>query len=181
MRILAVAVLLVLSSCAVAQQVNVPKERWLLTVKPMMSQGLCTGVGSPFKRTYKGSPESCKADVERLFDVCVNDEPAVELPEVFTSVLQGRWHGQVLAECISAHYRGSEVVEAFRALQTQGSQTPDDSSVAFRPTIDATLKITFSALPVLKDERTRTMVAGHSYIARGWWTELRCRLLEPQR
>jgi hypothetical protein len=105
----------------------------------------------------------------------------VELPDTFTSVQHGRWYGQVLAECISAHYQGGEALEAFRALQRQGLHGPDDSSAAFQPTIDATVKLTFLAFPDVEDERTRNMIARYSYIARGWWVELRCELLEPEK
>jgi len=117
MRRFNIVVLLALTQIAVAQQFNMPKQQWLTRLKPIMSQGFCKGAGSPFMQIYKGTAENCVADVERLFDACTSNEPAVVLPDALTSVSQANWYGQVMGECISAHYQGGAALEAFHALQ----------------------------------------------------------------
>jgi hypothetical protein len=117
MRTFRVAVLLFISPVVMAQQFNMPKQQWLANLKPIMSQGFCNGAGSPFKQIYKGAAESCIPEVEKLFDFCVTSEPSVVLPDVLVSLPQANWFGQVMGECISAHYQGGAALEAFRALQ----------------------------------------------------------------
>jgi hypothetical protein len=117
MRKISIVILLALCPIAVAQQLNMPKQTWLTRLKPIMSQGFCTGVGSPFLSIYKGAPENCVFEVEKLFDYCATNEPAVSLPEVLVGIPQATWYGQVMGECISAHYQGGAALEAFRTLQ----------------------------------------------------------------
>jgi len=117
MRKYIVVVLMAFSQIAMAQQFNLPKQEWLTRLKPIMSQGFCKGAGSPFLQIYKGTSESCIPEVERLFDQCATSEPAVVLPDALTSLPQGNWYGQVMAECVSAHYQGGAALEAFRELQ----------------------------------------------------------------
>ena len=114
---LKIVVLLALSPFAFAQEFNMPKQQWLGRLKPIVSDGFCNGAGSPFKQIYHGSAESCVADVEKLFDQCATNEPAVVLPDAITSIPQANWYGQVMAECVSAHYQGGVALETFRALQ----------------------------------------------------------------
>lgn len=117
MRMFNIVVMLALSPIAMAQQFNMPKQQWLTRLRPIMSQGFCRGAGSPFMLMYKGTAESCLADVEKLFDYCATSESAVVLPDVLVSVPQANWYGQVMGECISAHYQGGAALEAFRTLQ----------------------------------------------------------------
>ena len=112
-----IAALLAISPIAIAQQFNMPKQQWLTRLKPIVTQGFCTGSGSPFKQIYKGTTEACLADVEKLFDYCAANEPAVVLPDAIVSIPQANWFGQVMGECISAHYQGGVALEAFHALQ----------------------------------------------------------------
>ena len=109
--------LLLLCPIAMAQQFNMPKQEWLTKLRPIMSHGFCRGAGSPFLQIYKGTAESCVGDVEKLFDYCATSEPAVVLPEALVSVPLASWYGQVMGECISAHYQGGAALEVFRALQ----------------------------------------------------------------
>jgi hypothetical protein len=117
MRMFNIVVVLILSPIAMAQQLNTPKQQWLTRLKPIMSQGFCHGAGSPFMRMYKGTAESCVADVEKLFDYCATSESTVVLPDTLVSLPQANWYGQVMGECISAHYQGGAALEAFRTLQ----------------------------------------------------------------
>ena len=118
MRKFNIVVLLALSPIAMAQQPTMPKQQWLVRLKPIMSQGFCQGAGSPFLSIYKGTAENCVTDVERLFDYCATSEPAVVLPDVLVGIPQATWYGQVMGECISAHYQGGAALEAFRTLQS---------------------------------------------------------------
>jgi hypothetical protein len=102
---------------ASAQQFDMPRDTWLSNLKPVMTNGLCMGVGSPFLRIFQGSTENCVSEVSSLFEQCAHEEPRVVLPEKLTSIPQANTYGQIMAECISAHYQKGAALEAFYMLQ----------------------------------------------------------------
>jgi hypothetical protein len=116
--------LVVFSPISLAQEFDMPTVEWLARLKPIVSQGLCNGEGSPFKQVYKGASGNCVPELEKLFDLCAKDEPSVILPSTIKSVPQANWYGRVLAECVSAHYQGGVVLDAFREVQRVAKAPP---------------------------------------------------------
>ena len=118
-RFVRVAAILLFASASsvVGAQSPTPRSAWLQNLRPMMSNGLCNGTGSPFARIYKGTAEACVQDVNRLFEFCTTKEPAVVLPAELSSVPQANWYGQIIAECIGAYYQGSVAIDGFHAVQ----------------------------------------------------------------
>lgn len=143
--------LLLLVSLAVSAQEATPKDKWLANLRPMMSQSLCKGVGSPFARIFKGTPEECVLQVESLLDTCAKNDSHVVLPAMLTSTSQADHYGQVLAECVAAHYLGGEQLKAFYLLQ--------DSSVSATTTtitVPGQGTISFEVPPMNKISETNS-------------------------
>jgi hypothetical protein len=182
-----VVLLMAFAPYAVAKQLNIPKEEWLLVYKPNMSRAMCEGADSPFRQIYEGTPEDCVAEVGRLFNRCTRHEPAVALPDVFASIPHSNWYWHVVIKCVTAHYQGGTAVGLFRAYQEVTSTPPfheiHDDQEAERQALlarEPTLRLTFAGLPKTEYARTQNMIVRYSYLARGWWVELRCSLLEAE-
>lgn len=114
----------VVVSNAWAQEPGMAKEEWLKNLRPIMSDGLCNGAGSPFKKIYKGPAAQCVPDVEKLFDKCAANVSQVIIPARLTSVAQANRYGQIMAECIAAHYMGGDALKAFFLMQDMANKEP---------------------------------------------------------
>ena len=117
MRFAFIVLLLLGVNTSSAQQFNMPKDTWLSNLKSMMPIGFCRDPKSPFLKIYKGHADTCVAEVEQLFDHCATSEPKVVLPETLTSIPQATTLGQIMGECISAHYQGGAALDAFYRVQ----------------------------------------------------------------
>ena len=116
-RALAIAFIFFAAGTTQAQQFDMPRDQWLKNLKTILPDGFCHDPMSPFLRIYKGSPDKCVSEVERLFDFCATSEPRVILPERVTSIPQATALGQVMGGCVGAHYQGGAALDAFFKAQ----------------------------------------------------------------
>lgn len=126
MRYLICTLLLTLAPGAFAEEpdtgepIKVPKEQWLANLRDILPEQLCMPE-SPIMQVYKGT--NCQADMMGLYNKCVNNEPSVVLPTHLTSVEQASMLGQVIAECMSAHYQGGAALDEFKVMQSRTNKS----------------------------------------------------------
>jgi hypothetical protein len=97
-----------------AQEIKMPKEQWLANLKTILPAHLCKPA-SPFLKVYKGN--NCQADTTGLFNKCTTEVDNVSIPDYITSIPQANMLGQVIAECMSAHYQGGNALKMFNLVQ----------------------------------------------------------------
>lgn len=102
--------------CGTASAQGMPKGDWLANLRAGAGGFLCAPA-SPLMRVYREAPATCPTTVEALFDKCTTSVPEVRIPSTINSAAEANRLGQVVAECISAHYMGGDVLDAFRRLQ----------------------------------------------------------------
>jgi hypothetical protein len=148
------ASLLLLASVGVgAQQLDLSRDDWLTKLRPIVSEGLCTGQGSPFARMYKGTPTDCAATVRTLFNSCVTNDSHVRIPARIVGTEQASQYGQFVAECIGAHYQGSAALKAFYDLQDQIQPTTSSALVHYTCTGKESVFASDGAHPVHSDTK----------------------------
>jgi hypothetical protein len=120
--ILSVISLLLLVSCATnehqgnTKRSGTPKNIWIKNLSQTLPLHLCKPE-SPFLPTYKGS--NCLADMNRMYELCTNEDSNVKIPNTLTSVHEANKLGSIVAECMSANYHGGQLLEIFNMFQTQ--------------------------------------------------------------
>jgi len=126
MRYLIFALLLSLAPGAFAEEpdsgepIKVTKEQWLANLRGILPEQLCMPE-SPMMQVYKG--KNCQADMMGLYNKCVSNEPSVVLPTHLTSVEQANMLGQVIAECMVAHYQGGAALNDFKLMQSMSNKS----------------------------------------------------------
>ena len=95
---------------------GMPIGKWLSNLRPAMGKHLCAAK-SPFLAAYKEPINTCMETVDSLFTDCTINEPKFEIPSYVTSPSQANGLGNIVAECISAHYLGGAALEAFHMFQ----------------------------------------------------------------
>lgn len=115
MKIIILVISLIFTTTCFAQDIRMPKEQWLLNLEKIMIVQMCRPA-SPFLEIYKGN--DCKKDIKALYRKCIKDVDNVKIPKFIKSVPQANRLGQILAECVSAHYAGGHALKAFNLLQS---------------------------------------------------------------
>lgn len=116
MRRYSVGFALLIFFSAAAQEPSLPREQWLANLKPGLSNYFCSD-GSAFRQVYKGDAAACPGTVQSLFEKCTTTVPEVRIPETIVGFSQGNKYGSIIGECMSAHYMGGAVLQAFNAMQ----------------------------------------------------------------
>jgi hypothetical protein len=102
------------------EPIKVPKEQWLANLRDILPEQLCMPE-SPMMQVYKG--KNCQADMLGLYNQCVSNEPSVVIPAHLTSVEQANMLGQVLTECMVAHYQGGAALNDFKMMQSMNNKS----------------------------------------------------------
>lgn len=127
MRSFFVGFVFMVSAPVAAQGPSLPREQWLANLKPGLSGYFCSE-GSAFRQVYKGDTADCPGTVASLFEKCTTAVPEVRIPETIVGFSQGNKYGSIVGECMSAHYMGGAVLQAFNAIQgvvnESSTQTP---------------------------------------------------------
>lgn len=110
---------LVIANFSYAEEIKMPKDQWLSNLQGILPEHLCKPE-SPLMKVYKGT--DCLSDMKGLYKKCTTEVNNVVIPENITSVPQANLLGQVIAECMSAHYQGGKSLEMFNLIQSMSNK-----------------------------------------------------------
>ena len=71
-------------------------------------------------RVYSGT--NCLADMNKLYDKCTTEVDNVIVPDVIKTEAQANRLGQIVAECMSAHYQGGTALQIFNLIQSKANK-----------------------------------------------------------
>ncbi len=102
------------SQVSFAQKTGMPKAKWLSNLEKILPAGLCKPQ-SPLMKIYKGT--DCLTDMKAMYRKCTTEVKNVIIPDTITSIPMANHLGQVIAECMAAHYQGGQSLELFNLMQ----------------------------------------------------------------
>jgi len=115
MRKLLAVIIIAISPMCFAEEFNLPKEQWLTNLEGILPAHLCKPE-SPLMKVYTGN--NCLSDMKVLYGKCTTEVDNVVIPSHVTSVPMANTLGQIVAECMSAHYQGGQALEMFNLIQS---------------------------------------------------------------
>jgi hypothetical protein len=114
MKITAVILLVLFSTIAFSQEINVTKRQWLSFTEENLPPHLCKPE-SPLMDVYTG--ENCVVDMRGLFRKCTTEVEDVVIPTSITSSAQMDDLTRKIANCIYNHYQGHQAISLGASLK----------------------------------------------------------------